>query len=476
MKLLYVTSEAYPFCKTGGLADVAGSLPPALAAEGVETAVILPLYDKIGPQWREKMTFRRYIYVDLGWRHEYCGLFSLHDRGVTWYFVDNEKYFRRGRLYGEFDDGERFAFFSKAVVDLLPSLDWMPDILHCNDWQTALVPIYLKDAATRWWEIRHIRTVFTIHNIEYQGRYGSDSVDQLFGLDRGWYDDGTLRMDGDVNLMKGAMLMADAVTTVSPTYAQEILDPWFSYGLDALLREKQYKLCGILNGIDMDANDPATDKNIPFNYSIKTFETGKAKCKEALQDRFGLHKDGSPVFGMVSRMVGMKGFDLVQSIADGLVDRGIQLVILGSGESQYENFFSDLCGRHPGRVGTYIGFEPKLSQEIYAGADAFIMPSKSEPCGLAQMVACRYGTPPIVRETGGLRDSIHDSTMGDGNGFTFAGYNAHELYVACCNAQDAYNNKENWKNLVRHCMECDFSWDVSAKSYEGLYNETANLW
>ena len=213
MKLLYVTSEAYPFCKTGGLADVAGSLPPALAAEGVETAVILPLYDKIGPQWREKMTFRRYIYVDLGWRHEYCGLFSLYDRGVTWYFVDNEKYFRRGRLYGEFDDGERFAFFSHAVVDLLPSLDWMPDILHCNDWQTALVPIYLKDAATRWWEIRHIRTVFTIHNIEYQGRYGSDSVDQLFGLDRGWYDDGTLRMDGDVNLMKGAMLMADAVTT-----------------------------------------------------------------------------------------------------------------------------------------------------------------------------------------------------------------------------------------------------------------------
>ena len=203
MKLLYVTSEAYPFCKTGGLADVAGSLPPALAAGGVETAVILPLYDKIGPQWREKMTFRRYIYVDLGWRHEYCGLFSLYDRGVTWYFVDNEKYFRRGRLYGEFDDGERFAFFSKAVVDLLPSLDWMPDILHCNDWQTALVPIYLKDAATRWWEIRHIRTVFTIHNIEYQGRYGSDSVDQLFGLDRGWYDDGTLRMDGDVNLMKG---------------------------------------------------------------------------------------------------------------------------------------------------------------------------------------------------------------------------------------------------------------------------------
>ena len=226
----------------------------------------------------------------------------------------------------------------------------------------------------------------------------------------------------------------------------------------------------------MEANNPATDPKIPFNYDVTNVEEGKAKCKEALQDKFGLHKDGSPVFAMVSRMVGMKGFDLVQSIADGLVDRGIELVVLGSGESQYENFFSDLCARHPGRVGTYIGFEPALSQEIYAGADAFIMPSKSEPCGLAQMVACRYGTPPIVRETGGLRDSIHDSTMGEGNGFTFAGYNAHELYVACCNAQNAYYDKENWKNLVHHCMECDFSWDVSAKSYEGLYNETANLW
>ena len=230
------------------------------------------------------------------------------------------------------------------------------------------------------------------------------------------------------------------------------------------------------NGIDMDANDPATDKHIPFNYSIDNFEEGKAKCKEALQDRFGLNKDGSPVFGMVSRMVGMKGFDLVQSVADGLVDRGIELVILGSGESQYENFFSELCARHPGRVGTYIGFEPALSQEIYAGADAFIMPSKSEPCGLAQMVACRYGTPPIVRETGGLRDSIHDSTMGDGNGFTFAGYNAHELYEACWRAKEGYWNKEGWPVLVKRAMECDFSWSNSAKSYEGLYNEVVNLW
>ena len=322
--------------------------------------------------------------------------------------------------------------------------------------------------------IHGFKTIFPIHNIAYQGKYGTDILEDTCGIGR--RDQHIVEYDGCANFMKGAFETADKITTVSPTYAMEILDPWFSYGLDALLREKQYKLCGILNGIDTDSNDPATDKNIPFNYDITNFEEGKAKCKEALQDKFGLNKDGSPVFAMVSRMVGMKGFDLVQSIADGLVDRGIELVVLGSGESQYENFFSDLCARHPGRVGTYIGFEPALSQEIYAGADAFIMPSKSEPCGLAQMVACRYGTPPIVRETGGLRDSIHDSTMGEGNGFTFAGYNAHELYVACCNAQNAYYDKENWKNLVHHCMECDFSWDVSAKSYEGLYNETANLW
>ena len=318
------------------------------------------------------------------------------------------------------------------------------------------------------------RTVFTIHNIAYQGKYGTDILEDTCGIGR--RDQHIVEYDGCANFMKGAFETADKITTVSPTYAQEILDPWFSYGLDALLREKQYKLCGILNGIDMEANNPATDPKIPFNYDVTNFEEGKAKCKEALQNKFGLHKDGSPVFAMVSRMVGMKGFDLVQSVADGLVDRGIELVILGSGENQYETFFSDLCARHPGRVGTYIGFEPALSQEIYAGADVFIMPSKSEPCGLAQMVACRYGTPPIVRETGGLRDSIHDCTLGEGNGFTFAGYSAHELYDACCRAQDRYYNKEDWHNLVKHDMECDFSWDLSAKSYEGLYNETANLW
>ena len=474
MKILYAASEANPFAKSGGLADVAGALPKALVKDGVDARVIMPLYGDL--KYRDKLEYVTNYSVPVGWRSQYCGLFKADVDGVTYYFLDNEYYFKRRGLYGFYDDGERFAFFSRAVLETLFYIDFTPDIINCNDWQTALVPVYLNLYYRHLDKFNRIKTVFTIHNIAYQGKFSFEFVQDLLGIDARYYTPEFMELNGCANLLKAGCVFADHINTVSPSYAGEIRTVAYGEGLEGILNARQHQLSGILNGIDMDANDPATDKNIPFNYSIKTFETGKAKCKEALQDRFGLHKDGSPVFGMVSRMVGMKGFDLVQSIADGLVDRGIQLVILGSGESQYENFFSDLCGRHPGRVGTYIGFEPKLSQEIYAGADAFIMPSKSEPCGLAQMVACRYGTPPIVRETGGLRDSIHDSTMGDGNGFTFAGYNAHELYMACCNAQDAYNNKENWKNLVRHCMECDFSWDVSAKSYEGLYNETANLW
>ena len=433
MKILYAASEATPFAKSGGLADVAGSLPKALIKDGVDARVIMPLYGDL--KLRDKLEYVTNYSVPVGWRSQYCGLFKAEVDGVTYYFLDNEYYFKRRGLYGFYDDGERFAFFSRAVLETLFYIDFTPDIINCNDWQTALVPVYLNLYYRHLDKFNRIKTIFTIHNIAYQGKYGTDILEDTCGIGR--RDQHIVEYDGCANFMKGAIETADKITTVSPTYAQEILDPWFSYGLDALLREKQYKLCGIL---------------------------------------FGLDKDGSPVFAMVSRMVGMKGFDLVQSVADGLVDRGIELVILGSGESQYENFFSDLCGRHPGRVGTYIGFEPTLSQEIYAGADAFIMPSKSEPCGLAQMVACRYGTPPIIRETGGLRDSIHDCTLGEGNGFTFAGYSAHELYDACCRAQDRYYSKEDWHNLVKYDMECDFSWDVSAKSYEGLYNETANLW
>ena len=337
MKILYAASEATPFAKSGGLADVAGSLPKALVKDGVDARVIMPLYGDL--KMRDKLEYVTNYSVPVGWRSQYCGLFKAEVNGVTYYFLDNEYYFKRRGLYGFYDDGERFAFFSRAVLETLFYIDFTPDIINCNDWQTALVPVYLNLYYRHLDKFNRIKTIFTIHNIAYQGKYGTDILEDTCGI--GHRDQHIVEYDGCANFMKGAFETADKITTVSPTYAQEILDPWFSYGLDALLREKQYKLCGILNGIDMEANNPATDPKIPFNYDVTNFEEGKAKCKEALQDKFGLHKDGSPVFAMVSRMVGMKGFDLVQSVADGLVDRGIELVILGSGENQYETFFSD---------------------------------------------------------------------------------------------------------------------------------------
>ena len=307
------------------------------------------------------MTFRRYIYVDLGWRHEYCGLFSLHDRGVTWYFVDNEKYFRRGRLYGEFDDGERFAFFCKAVIDLLPSLDWMPDILHCNDWQTALVPIYLKDVCTRWEEVRRIRTVFTIHNIEYQGRYGEDTVDQLFGLDRGWYNDGTLQMDGDVNLMKGAMLVSDAVTTVSPTYAAQLHDAAYAEGMESVVRMIDWKFSGVVNGLDVVGYDPARDPALPENYDADHM-AGKAACKASLQAAMGLAQEpDTPIIGIVSRLVGHKGLDIVEQGLDGIMATGCQLVVLGKGDSRFEDFFRGKAWEYGGRLSAQITYAARNS-------------------------------------------------------------------------------------------------------------------
>ena len=433
MKILYASSEANPFAKSGGLADVAGALPKALVKDGVDCRVVMPLYGDL--KMKDKLTYVTNFSVPVGWRSQYCGLFTAQVSGVTYYFLDNEYYFKRTGLYGFYDDGERFAFFSRAILEMLFHMDFVPDIINCNDWQTALVPVYLNLYYRHLDQFNRIKTVFTIHNIAYQGKYGLEILEDTCGI--GKRDQHIVEYDGCANFMKGAIELADKVTTVSPTYAREILDPWFSYGLDALLRSKQYKLCGILNGIDTEVNNPATDPVIAAHYTADTYTKGKKVCKEDIQSQFGLQQDGSPVFGMVSRLVGMKGFDLVRSIAEGLIAEGIELVVLGTGESGYEAFFSDLAARHPGRVGVYIGFNAKLAQQIYAGADVFVMPSKSEPCGLAQMVACRYGTIPVVRETGGLRDSIQDSSMGRGNGFTFAGYSAHELYDACHRAKEA---------------------------------------
>ena len=471
MNVLFCASEATPFAKSGGLGDVAGALPKALVKDGVDCRVVLPLYGDL--KFRDELNYVTNFSVPVGWRSQYCGLFTAVRDGVTFYFLDNEYYFKRSGLYGFYDDGERFAFFSRACLEMLFYTDFVPDVINCNDWQTALTPVYLNLYYRHLDKFSRIKTVFTIHNIQYQGKYGLDILEDTCGI--GNRDAHILEYDGCANFMKGAIETADKISTVSPTYAQEILDPWFSHGLDGLLRQKQYKLCGILNGIDVVVNDPATDPALPANYDVNTVQDGKPICKKAMLEQFGMDQDGSPVMGMVTRLVGHKGLDLVRSVAEGLLQQGIQLVILGSGEHGYEAFFNDLAYRHPGRVGVYIGFNATLAQQIYAGSDIFLMPSKSEPCGLSQMVACRYGAVPVVRETGGLKDSIKDSGDGQGNGFTFANYSAHDLYQACWRAKEGYW-QEGWMTLVKRAMSCDFSWDVSAKSYAQMYEQVVNLW
>lgn len=478
MNILYVTGEAAPFCKTGGLADVSGSLPVALAARGQHVAVILPLYDTISRQWRHQMTFRRYIYVDLAWRHEYCGLFSLKHRGVTWYFVDNEHYFARGRLYGERDDGERFGFFSRAVMELLPLLDEMPDVIHCNDWQTALVPVYRQDLTGRWDALSGIRTVFTIHNIEYQGKFGPETVDDLFGLHRGWYEGGTLQMDGCLNLMKGAMLCADAVTTVSPTYARQLHLSAYAEGMESVVQRCGEKFSGIVNGIDISVFDPATDPALPAHFSAQRLR-GKADCKKALQKELGLQVQSDvPLLSVVSRLVGHKGIDLICESLDVVMQTGCQLVVLGSGDGQYEDFFRYAENRYKGRLCAYIGYNEALAHRIYAGSDLFLMPSRSEPCGLSQMIAMRYGAVPIVRQTGGLADTVRSCQLGqeDGNGFVFADYSAFDMQYVISQAVNLYRTDiHRFRRVQKRGMTDDFSWNVSAGAYERLYeNITEN--
>ena len=473
MKILYVTSEAAPFCKTGGLADVAGSLPPALAANGDDVAVILPLYAQIGGQWKKQMTFRGYIYVDLAWRHEYCGLFSLEHKGVTWYFIDNERYFHRGQLYGEFDDCERFAFFSRAVVSLLPTLDWIPDVVHCNDWQSALVPIYIKDETARGNEYTAgIRTMITIHNIEYQGQFGENVVSDMFGLDFGWYADGTLEMGGCVNLLKGAMLCADSVTTVSPTYAKQLHNSFYAHGLENIVDMISHKMEGVLNGLDVEGFDPAADGALYANYDAEDL-AGKAVCKMELQRQLDLNQDhNAPLMAIVSRLVSHKGVDLICQVLDGMMDTGLQLVVLGKGDAGYENFFRMAQERYPGRVSAQITYSDKLSRQIYSGADLFLMPSKSEPCGLSQMIAMRYGTVPIVRETGGLADTVRSCQAGqkNGNGFTFANYNEYDMLYTIGQAVAMYrDNRETYAKVQKNGMTDDFSWGASARSYRNIY-------
>ena len=472
MNILYVTSEAVPFCKTGGLADVAGSLPQSLAANGDRVSVILPLYQSVADAWRDRLHFERYTYVRLAWRSLYCGLFSYERQGVTWYFVDNEQYFKRPELYGYYDDGERFAFFCRAVTELLPLLPEKPDVVHCNDWQTALVPIYIRDEAVREEFYKSVRTVITVHNIEYQGRYGRETVEDLFGLDAGWFTGGTLAFDGDVNLLKGAIVTADAVTAVSPTYAQELKYAYFAHGLESVMQMVEGKLHGVLNGIDMERYDPASDPNLTANYSLRRM-AGKAKDKAALQRMMGLaeRKDTS-VVAMVSRLVSHKGLDLVCETLDYFMEKDMQLVVLGKGDGKYESFFSWAQAKYPGRVAVHLGYSESLAMQIYAGADLFLMPSKSEPCGLSQMIAMRYGAVPIVRSTGGLADTVRSCQVGqeDGTGYLFGDYDAGAMLSVIGQATGLYRGDRAGFDTVRYRgMTADFSWGRSAAAYRHIY-------
>lgn len=468
MKVLFASSEAYPFAMSGGLADVAGALPKALRKRLVGCRIVLPLYSGISEELRENMNFVCSITVPVSWRRQYCGIFEAHMNGVIYYLIDNQYYFNRNGLYGFYDDAERFAFFSRAVLEIIPHIGFTPDIIHCNDWQTAMIPVYLNELYKFDEKYKDIKTVFTIHNIQYQGKYGMELYGDVLGLPEG--RESIVEYDGCVNLMKGAIQCADKVTTVSPTYSKEILDPYYSHGLDPILKQFTYKLTGIVNGIDYDVYNPETDNLIYKNFSAETLNL-KAQNKKELQEQMGLPVKDVPSIGMVTRLVKHKGIDLVKCVFEELLKADLQFVILGSGEWEFETFFYEMASKYPDKVGLKLGFDQTLAHRIYAGADLFLMPSNSEPCGLAQMVALRYGTIPIVRKTGGLNDTITDSGDGMGNGYTFSSYNAHDMQNAVWRAFEGCSDKKGLETLRKRAMECNNSWAASAKAYIGLYKE-----
>lgn len=472
MNILFASSEVAPFIKTGGLADVAGSLPQALARQGHDVRVILPLYERIGDEWRQQMTYLMNFNIHLAWRTPYCGIFELQRDGVTYYFVDNEYYFRRWDIYGHYDDAERFAFFSRAIIETPGHLGYCPDVIHCNDWHTALVPIYLLYERNEVPELRETKSVFTIHNIEYQGRYGRDLLEDVFGLGQGWFHEGMLSYYGDVNLMKGAIFAADYVTTVSPTYANELQYDFYAHGLAGVITENNYKIRGILNGIDVEKFDPATDTRLASQFTADDLR-GKAECKKVLQQMAGLdERPDVPIIACISRLVGHKGFDLVADALPDIMGLDCQMIVLGTGEWRYEEAFRNAAFQYPNRFSAQIMYSDAFSASIYAGADLFLMPSVAEPCGLSQMIAMRYGTLPVVRETGGLKDTVqpYNQYTGEGNGFTFANINRDEMVHVLSNGVNLYHqNKEMWRKLMHHAMTTDFSWIKSAGEYDEVY-------
>ncbi|HEY8908702.1 MAG TPA: glycogen synthase GlgA [Desulfosporosinus sp.] len=472
MNIVFVTAEADPFVKTGGLGEVMGSLPAYLHKQGVDVRVIMPRYSIISEYFQGQFEHLAHFDVSVGWRKQYCGLDEMVYEGVHYYFIDNEYYFARPRIYGEFDDAERFAFFSRAALESLIHIPgFKPDIIHCQDWHTALIPLMLKEFYCQEPLYYQVKTIFTIHNLKYQGVFSKEVLGDIVGLGMEYYTEDTLEFYGAVNFMKAALLYADRITTVSPTYAEEIKNPYFGEKLDGLLRKRSEFLTGILNGIDYEVYNPLTDPYLVMPYN--NFPLAKEVNKKHLQNIFGLPVlEDVAVLAMVTRLVDQKGVDLLAHIMEEILEMDLQMVILGSGEAQYEEMLRYFASEYPEKLAIKVEFSDKQAHEIYGGADMVVMPSRYEPCGISQMIAMRYGTVPVVRETGGLKDTVipYNELTGEGNGFRFTNYNAHELLFALQHAVRLYQeDKQAWDNVRQNALKSDFSWERSAKAYITIY-------
>ena len=474
LKVLFAASEAMPFVKTGGLGEVIGTLPTEMKRQGMDVRVILPKYQKIPIRFKEKMKLQAEIKVSVGWRQQYCGISYLDYNGVPCYFIDNQQYFERPGLYGYYDDGERFAFFCRAILEVLPYLDFFPDILHCHDWQTGMVSALLKAHYCHRPEYQKLRTVFTVHNLRYQGIFPKEILPDLLGLDWSYFTIDGVEFYDKVNFMKSGLAFSDKISTVSETYAREIQQSFFGEKLDGLLRKRRDDLTGIINGIDYDIYNPAQDKNIVIQYDRKTLE-GKKRNKSELQKRLGLPVRDVPMAAIVSRLVDAKGIDLVGRILGEILSiEDMQLVIMGTGEERYQHLFQLAGWLHPDKISANIYFDEPLAHWIYAGADILLMPSLYEPCGISQLIAMRYGTIPLVRETGGLKDTVqpYNQFTGKGNGFSFANYNAHDMMYTLRMALAVYReNIEVWEKIMKNAMTSEYSWQQSARRYQLLYSK-----
>ena len=473
-KVLFVASECVPFIKTGGLADVVGSLPKYFNKDEFDVRVILPKYQCMREDFKHQLQYVTHFYMELNWRQQYVGVLHLEYEGIHYYFIDNEYYFSGPRPYGNIhEDIEKFAFFSRAALSALPLINFQPDIVHCHDWQTGLIPVYLKDKFHEGQFFANMKSIMTIHNLKFQGIWDVKAVKDITGLPPYYFTPDKLEAYGDANYLKGGIVYADAVTTVSNTYAEEIKMPFYGENLDGLMRARSNCLYGIVNGIDYNEYNPETDPFIPQHYNARTFRKEKVKNKRALQQELGLEQnDGKFMVGIVSRLTDQKGFDLIACMMDEMCQQDIQFVVLGTGEEKYENMFRHFAWKYPGKVSANIFYSEALSHKIYAACDAFLMPSLFEPCGLSQLMSLRYGTIPIVRETGGLKDTVwpDNEYEGTGTGFSFANYNAHEMFNTLKYAMYVYyEKKRDWNKLIDRAMAADFSWNTSARKYEELY-------